>query len=42
MLFESFRMFLDSGLLNPIVALVLTFGAIRLAYQVLVGGMNHD
>ena len=42
MLFESFRMFVDSTLLYPIAGLVLCFGAYRLAYYLLLGGVKHD
>lgn len=42
MLFESFRLFADSTLLYPIAGLVLCFGAFRLAYYLMIGGINHD
>ena len=42
MLFESFRLFVDSTLLYPIAGLVLCFGSFRLAYYLMIGGMNHD
>lgn len=41
-IFDSFYLFLDSGLLFPMVAIIFVFASFRLAWYLLLGGWSNE